>query len=157
MLRFLQNSRRSRPKSRTSRRDARSIANAPGRTVLHQSAALPKGAKKTRSRSQVPAFLEEPGILPTDLRVFSPEAPTPRLRSGKPASVVSTPVLRSTTAPSTRPRALLHPSTLLFQNAKNVDVCVKRSQRKEILHATKKAGKVGQQRAKRTANSSIIC
>lgn len=54
------------------------------------------------------------------------------------------------TAPASRPR-------LAFQAPKRVLVCIRRQQRKEVLHALGKAGRSGQRRPRRSELSEISC
>lgn len=44
-----------------------------------------------------------------------------------------------------------------FTDAKNVLICVRRKQRKEVLHALKKTGKTGQKAPRRSFYSDIQC
>lgn len=44
-----------------------------------------------------------------------------------------------------------------FENPSDVLVCVRRQQRREVIHATRKAGKVGQKKPRRNALSKISC
>jgi hypothetical protein len=46
---------------------------------------------------------------------------------------------------------------IAFQNPSKVAICIRRKQRKQVLHAIGKAGKVGQRRPKRNYFSSIHC
>lgn len=49
------------------------------------------------------------------------------------------------------------PVRIGFRNPERVLVCVRRQRRKEVLHAFRKTGKVGQKRPRRSASSSISC
>lgn len=97
----------------------------------------------------------EPYLL-ADRRVFSPEPDhiRPALRlSGQPARIVSTPIPRKSTPKAILPK--LH--NLSFKLPQSVSICVKRNTRKEVLHATKVAGKIGLRKPKRNAFSNISC
>lgn len=48
-------------------------------------------------------------------------------------------------------------SPLSFEAPKKVLICVRRKQRKEVLHALRKAGKFGQRRPRRSYYSDISC
>ncbi len=48
-------------------------------------------------------------------------------------------------------------ATVAFTDPKRVVVCVRRNQRKEVLHALKKTGRVGQKRPRRNELSNISC
>lgn len=158
MLRFIKPSRRRRSKSNTSRgRVVRYNSSAPGRKVLHPSAALPRVSPRTRSQVSVDDF-DLPIIQPTDLRAYNPQPAQnrPAYRfSGRPARVVAT-VNENPSQLLSRPRAVSL-SGLSFSVPSSVSVCVSRGTRKEVLHATGKAGKIGQRKPRRTPNSSISC
>lgn len=49
------------------------------------------------------------------------------------------------------------PTGVAFEDPSRVLICVRRKQRKEVLHALGKAGKVGQRRPRRNHYSEIHC
>lgn len=96
----------------------------------------------------------EPVTLPPDRRSHYPSPPSglwvqtkasqpARLMSGLPARVVAPSPRRRNAPGQTSSRAFPQSSwkALLFQAPKNVQVCAQRSARKEVIHATGKAGK----------------
>jgi hypothetical protein len=48
-------------------------------------------------------------------------------------------------------------ATIAFAQPKRVALCIRRQQRKEVLHAIRKAGKTGQKRPRRNESSTISC
>lgn len=96
-------------------------------------------------RSQNPRGRVSVPDLPVDRRIWNPEPEhiRPALRlSGVPARVVPPSPKKARVAPSGKVLALHNPlPQLLFKQASGVAVCVQRKTRKEVLHATNKAGK----------------
>jgi len=49
------------------------------------------------------------------------------------------------------------PSGIQFEDPSRVLICIRRKQRKEVLHALKKTGKSGQKRPRRNHYSEVLC
>lgn len=92
-----------------------------------------------------------------DYRTFHPERSyRPLLRTSGARAVVFRPVQRANR--SGRFSSRLHgPQTLLVQAPRKVLVCVRRRQRKEVLHALRKSGKFGQRKPRYNSRSQIYC
>lgn len=131
--------------SRKVRRDTRSIANRRlphdplVDALLYSSPLPPKGFQYD---------LED--ILSTDGRLYHPAKHDLNRPSGKYVSFTS--------APRNNPRSFHEvPSAVAFASPRTTDICVRRSVRREVIHATKKAGRVGQKRPKMNKFSDILC
>lgn len=94
-----------------------------------------------------------------DFRTFHPEgALRPHLRPSGRTARFSRPTVRLSSGAS--PRRLnraLQSHQLYFSAPKSVITCVRRKQRKEVMHALGKAGRRGQRRPRRSERSQIIC
>lgn len=129
-------------------------------------------SKKTRSRSPrhrrttlrsanhrlpMPSFPDIPLRLSeiADFRSLrSVLPPTPFTTTRKVARLVPT----TRTVSHKKARAAKTPfSAVAFEQPHNTLVCIRRSRRKEILHALKKTGRKGQKRPRRSAFSDIHC
>lgn len=88
-----------------------------------------------------------------DRRTFHPAGPARNAVSFH--SSTHTLVIPPTTQHPTR--SVDVPAGVAFQAPHDVLICVRRKQRKEVLHATKKAGKSGQKRPRRNYYSEILC
>lgn len=87
-----------------------------------------------------------------DRRTFYPDDFRPAVhRSGRPHTLtISSHVVRAPIDHFPSPH-------VAFDAPKSVMVCVRRKQRKEVLHATRKAGKRGQKAPRRSVFSDIHC
>lgn len=134
-----------RRKSTRARRDTRSIANR----------RLPSPVSSPRSiiypaQTDLIDYLRET----EDRRTYHPEGPSRPARSRfQSFHRLQTP----SHDPLSNPWDSGIPTGVAFQSPEKVLVCVRRKQRKEVLHAIKKAGKRGQKAPRRSAYSDIIC
>ena len=87
-----------------------------------------------------------------DRRTYNPTY-KPRTVSGKTATVTHNATDNRLKNNTTTPL----PYSGKFENFKKVMICVRRKQRKEVLHAYKKTGKGGQRRPHRNQYSNIKC
>lgn len=142
--------------SRRTGRDAAVIASAARASALRS---LPPSnfQNSTLPRSQV-RNKRALGDFPLDRRVFYPSLdirPAMRL-SGRPARVVSPPVKKPASANPGKPQTHSW-SGLLFDRPKEVDVCVRRGVRKEVLFAMRVAGLTGLRPPKLNPFSRVSC
>lgn len=56
-----------------------------------------------------------------------------------------------------KPQAIFNRKAVMFQEPKKVLVCVRRKQRAEVLHATKRTGKGGQRKPRYNRFSDVRC
>lgn len=122
-----------------------------------------------RGRRRVVSFNTNRRLLPSvytprrnlgvfeDRRFFHPEAPYAPARSFSKTRhriVYPTPVRRVKRSAQN----ISYPSPhVVFANSPKVLICVRRKIRKEVLHAYRKTGKVGQKRPRRNFYSDIHC
>lgn len=139
--------------SRSSRRRARgnaSTASAPWIAGDRAQRSALRSALVSSGRSQSDyGSLDEPVFLPDDRRTHIPTPPglglrerakTPAKRfSGSPARVVAPPP-RKRLESRGKPVKWASPAALLFSAPQSVAVCVQRGVRREVMHATGKAG-----------------
>lgn len=160
LIRALSSSRRRRSNSRRSRRDAVAIASVPSASArpLHVS------TKKSHAASEyVPQVFTPVAHLTYDRRLHDPvdtplTRPLAKRSTGRPATPVATPRVKPRVAPEKPiPARLFSGSGLFFANPSNVDVCLRRQKRKEVLHAIKFNGKKRLKAPTRVASSSISC
>lgn len=91
-----------------------------------------------------------------DFRTFHPErALRPLLRPSGRTVVLSRPIVRSNN--KGRFYRVPDPVRLYVTAPRSVLVCVRRRQRKEVLHAYRKTGTRGQARPRRSSRSEVIC
>ena len=128
-------------RSRRNRRDNVSIANR----------RLPYFSSSPRSMSQL--------SLIEDRRVYNPLGSLSPARSiSRNTHALVVPNDRVSPSRSRSNRSFLSPPSFVgFQAPKKVLVCVRRQRRKEVLHALKKTGRVGQRRPRFSDYSSIKC
>jgi len=129
----------SRPKAKTSKMAARGASATTSRVYpAAMPQAIPRRSQNLRARVVVPD-------LPlVDRRVFSFESPLEapaRRSSGRPARVIAPPLKKPLKTPSGVIYRGFSPSALLFDRPEGVKVCVQRGVRKEVMHASGKAGK----------------
>lgn len=150
----------SKKRNREARRDISTIANDP----------LPRLLEPVRPVR--PVVITRPPDLRTleDRRLFHPDPITPIMDLRQRMPIVAAPkVARSTKGrigpkknqsskySYTAPQAVFNRRAVLFQEPKKVVICVRRSMRTEVLHATGKAGKGGQRKPRYNAHSNIRC
>ena len=99
---------------------------------------LPSGGLKTQSWPVLSQI--------EDRRSYHP------LRSNRPAATLQAPAARHIMV--SRPG---FPGRLLFRAPAQVVVCVRRKIRKQVIHALRKAGRVGQRRPRFNRFSSVRC
>lgn len=142
----------SRNKPRTSRHTGRVvITNATDRGW--GSPTVPRLNSLTTKRLAVD-YLPSPSLsLIEDLRQWHPEQSTRPIRtfSGQPARLK---VFSGPTRSGTRP---LVPYSITFRNPQKTVVCVRRTQRKQVLHALGVAGRKGLKPRRRIWSSAISC
>lgn len=104
---------------------------------------------------QIPDYISKRHHLVEDNRQWSPAtlSPSSRTTAGAPARLAA-----STSVPRTKPPSLYHPSPLVtFHRPRSVIVCIRRSIRRQVLHAFSIAGKSGLRPPRRNATSNISC
>lgn len=138
--------------SRSNRRTSRS------RRVVNNNAkrSLPRTRVDTRQYDLID-FIDRFPV--EDRRTFHPEMdmrPARSYRKSNHTLVVASPPSPVVLAPD-KFAHLRVPTGVAFQHPNDVLICVRRKQRKEVLHALKKAGKSGQKSPRRSAFSDIHC
>lgn len=139
--------RSSRSKSKSVRRDVRNIANRRlphdpfMDSLLFPSVSYPKGFQYD---------LED--FIPKDNRLYDPSKRDHNRATGRYVSFVPAQVPSSSSK-----RFHEVPSSVAFASPQNIDTCVRRSVRNEVIHAIGKAGKRGQRRPRMNKFSDIIC
>lgn len=121
--------------------------------------AVPSLSKLLRSPARVssPVRVHLPTVLAEveDRRTYHPE------RATRPARYFSGPTHRLKIAEPKKTRSLpglYQPSPIVaFESPKNLPLCVRRKQRREIIHALKKIGKGARARRRRNDFSNISC
>ena len=83
-----------------------------------------------------------------DRRTYTPAPLTPKTRTGQKAAIVTT---------TTRPKQNNSRKVDTFNAPQEVITCVRRKQRKEVMHAMKKSGKSGQRKPRRNQLSNTHC
>lgn len=115
-----------------------------------------KGKKGTRDPSSLTVRLRSRPPLPA-LRLTenlkAPASGPARLFSGQPAKFSVSPAPRS----KGKKLSSFGHAQISFSAPSQTIVCVRRSRRKEVLHALKKTGKRGQRRPRRTAWRDYKC
>lgn len=100
----------------------------------------------------LPDAIQRPIFDPVeDLRLFEPDPmPSPRSRSGGRARY-------SSRVSSSRSAELPRGLGLTFESPKTAMVCVRRQERRQVLHAFKKTGRGGGRKPRWNFNSNIRC
>lgn len=119
-------------------------------------------ANNTLPLSKSPTFLKTPSFfsLFEDRRQFHPSGFQRPARSfNRPNHTLVVPKPSKINSGPSRPAKLINNLTasIGFENSKSVLVCVRRNIRKEVLHALRKTGRVGQKKPRRSFFSSIKC
>jgi len=100
----------------------------------------------------VPAYANLSLQAVQDRRRFTPQPYVARSLSGQQHSLRVQPDV-----PRRRSRHLFPSPVVAFTTPKKMAICVRRQQRKEVLHAFRKTGKVGQKRPRRNYFSGVAC